>query len=216
MNLPKAKLLLISCFFYIGLKAQIVKDIDGNIYHTVKIGKQTWMVENLKTTKFQNGNSIPKENNTVSWNNLTSSAYCDYENSVDSKTYGRLYNWYAVKDSRKIEPKGWHVASDAEWTILINYIGGENVAGGKLKEKGEAHWEYNNTETSNQTGFTSLPGGSIDKPGRHGIKDFGFWWTSTEENKVNAYYRTMNGTGINIYRSSYFKYGGFSVRCIKD
>jgi uncharacterized protein (TIGR02145 family) len=208
------------CMGFTGIQAQTLKDIDGNVYHTTTIGTQVWMCENLKTTRYRNGNPIPRIMDS-SWENLTIAAYCDYGNAANSNTYGRLYNWYAVKDSRNIAPPGWHVATDAEWTILIGFLGGESNAGSKLKEKSRAHWQYANEDATNETFFSAQPGGSHYKAGSFGvgtwgIGDFGFWWSSTESDKNNAYYRTMNSTSGEVYRSSYFKLAGYSVRCLRD
>ena len=135
-----------------------VTDQDGNVYHTVTIGTQVWMVENLKTTKYRNGDGIQNVTDSIAWWNLTSGAYCIYRNDVNNlATYGRLYNWYAVIDSRKLTPAGWHIPTDAEWTTLTDYLG--STCGDKLKEKGPNHWGGDNTAT-NETGFTALPGGN--------------------------------------------------------
>ncbi len=136
-------------------------DQDGNTYKTITIGTQTWMAENLKTTKYRNGDPIPNVTDISEWYHLTTGAYCDYINTPGSDvTYGKLYNWHTVADSRNIAPTGWHVPSDAEWAILIEYLGGSDVAGGKLKETGTTHWYNPTTEATNESGFTGLPGGS--------------------------------------------------------
>src|ERR1035437_397516 len=214
----KVKILALTllCIWFTALKGQTIKDMDGNIYHAVTIGTQVWMAENLMTTKYRNGNSILAISDKTKWDNLTEGAYSD-DNSTDIKTYGRLYNWNAVNDSRNIAPKGWHVATDSEWTILTTYLGGENVAGSKLKEKSTIHWEYANSDATNQTFFTALPGGSYwSKTGIFGVKDFGYWWTSTQKDSNKAYDRTMNSSNIYVFRYSSDKNAGFSVRCIKD
>jgi len=119
------------------LETGTVTDIDGNIYKTVKIGTQWWMAENLKVTKYRNGNLIPNVTNMTQWDNLTTGAYCTYNHDATNVTnYGRLYNWYAANDSRNIAPAGWHVPSDVELTTLITNLGGEDFAGGKMKETG--------------------------------------------------------------------------------
>ena len=134
-------------------------DIDGNDYKTVTIGTQVWMVENLKTTKYNDGTAIPNITDNTSWAALTTGAYCDNINTPSiSTTYGRLYNWYAVDNNagtkvasnggKNVCPTGWHVPSDAEWTTLTTYLGGESVAGGKLKETGTTHWQSPNTGVS--------------------------------------------------------------------
>lgn len=137
-----------------------VTDYDGNVYQTVLIGDQCWMMENLKVTHYRNGDPIPHVTDGVTWGNLTSGAYCNYNNDEGNvATYGRLYNWYAVDDSRNIAPAGWHVPSDAEWQTLVDYLGGDAVAGGKMKEAGTTHWASPNTGATNESGFTALPGG---------------------------------------------------------
>jgi len=123
-----------------------VTDIDGNVYDTVKIGTQIWIIENLKTTKYNDGTSIPMVTDSAAWINLTTPGYCWHKNTSASykNTYGALYNWYAV-NTGKLAPKGWHVPSDAEWTTLITYLGGDSIAGGKMKETGMSHWFSPNT-----------------------------------------------------------------------
>ena len=192
-----------------------VTDIDGNIYGTVTIGTQVWMSENLKTTKYRNGDPISKVTDNT-WGNLTSGAYCWENNDViNNFVYGALYNWYAVNDTvRKIAPLGWHVATADEWTTLTNFLGGDIVAGGKLKESGPTHWGNSNTGTDD-VGFTALPGGYRSTIfcyfGAHG-----YFWTST-----NGMYRIIHGDTDVVEDSApvnpyYGKTTGFSVRCVKD
>ena len=160
-----------------------VTDIDGNIYNSVTIGNQVWMAENLKTTKYQNGEAIPNVTDDTEWSNLVTGAYSDYNNDPsNSDTYGRLYNWYAVDDSRNICPSGWHVPNYSEWTTLENYLGGYLVAGGKLKETGTTHWSSPNTGATNETGFTALPaGGRGSNPGDFiYLGERAVWWTSKD------------------------------------
>lgn len=190
-----------------------VTDIDGNVYHTVKIGTQTWLVENLKTTKYRNGDPIPNVTTNTEWNNLTTGAYSNYDNNSSyADTYGRLYNWYAVNDSRNIAPDGWHVATDAEWTTLLSEVGSKD----KLKESGTAHWQSGNTG-NNSSGFTALPGGDREVNGTYkAIGQYGLWYTSTMSggNPVAQYIPNDNSflafSGTNIGRT------GCAVRCIKD
>jgi uncharacterized protein (TIGR02145 family) len=206
-----------------------VMDIEGNLYHTVKIGTQVWMVENLKTTKYRNGDPIPNVTDDVKWSNLGhdswpdfsgEGAYCNYKNnSCKESAYGRLYNWYAVNDSRKIAPMGWHVPTDAEWETLIEYLGGEELVSGRLKETGTKHWEDPNTGATNETGFTALPGGYRDNDGSFndiGQGFGGYWWSSTEGNTGSAWYRKMSYDYGYVSRSYDRKKDGFSVRCIKN
>ena len=125
------------------LLTTLVIDKDGNIYKIVTVGTQVWMAENLKTTKYSNGDQIPNETDSLQWLNLSGGAYCWYNNmaSTFKNNFGALYNWYAVQDSRNLCPTGWHVPSDTEWTILTNYLGGGSAAGGQLKETGTNHWQ---------------------------------------------------------------------------
>ena len=134
--------------------------MDGNTYNTIMIGTQTWMKENLKTTTFNDGTSIPLETDATKWAALTSSGYCYYNNdeATYKDTYGVLYNWYTV-NTGKLCPSGWHIPIEADWTNLTTFLGGENGAGGKLKESGTSHWINPNSGATNETKFTALPGG---------------------------------------------------------
>jgi len=199
--------------------AETVKDADGNIYNTIKIGSQIWMAENLKTTKYRNGDPIEIVTDNSDWANLSTGAYCNYNNETsNSSTYGRLYNWYAVSDSRNIAPIGWHVPTDAEWKTLTTYLGGEIVAGGKLKEIGTTHWKTPNSGADNSTSFTALPGGyrfsSIGTFTNIGM--LGDWWSSTANYEDSAYLQFLIFNMGTLYRDYGYKGDGFSVRCIKD
>jgi len=193
-------------------------DIDGNIYHTVKIGTQTWTVENLKTTKYNDGTAIPLVTDGTAWGNLTTGAYCWYNNDVNANkaTYGALYNWYAV-NTGKLAPTGWHVPTDAEWTTLSTYLGGDNVSGGALKEAGTAHWASPNSGATNSSGFSALPGGYRYYNGYfYYIGSYGYWWSATETAASGAYYRYLFYDYSDLSRNSYFKSCGFSVRLVRD
>ena len=195
-----------------------VTDIDGNSYNYITIGTQVWMAENLKVTKYRDGSAIPNGFNLQTWGGLTSGAYLDYnDDPIGSNTYGRLYNWYAINDSRDIAPVGWHVPTDSEWSVLTTYLGGEDIAGGKLKETGTSHWETPNYAATNSTNFTALPGGCCDTYDTYGgIYHSGYWWGSTESTSSNAYYRLMYYAWGGTSRYAADKANGFSVRCIKD
>lgn len=201
-----------------GQSTGTVKDADGNKYHTVKIGDQVWMVENLKTTKYSNGDAIPYVKDNDEWLDLEIGGYCDYENKANnSETYGRLYNWYAVNDSRKIAPKGWHVPSDEEWTQLSTFLGGYKLSGGKLKEKGFAHWKEPNTGATNETGFTALPGGYFAFDDEFdALGEYGRWWTSSDESSFEAIPRNMYFDDSDLGDIRVNKEFCFSVRCVKD
>jgi len=201
-----------------GSTSGIVKDNDGNSYKTITIGNQVWMAENLRTTKFRNGDPIPNVAVNESWSATANGAFCWYNNDAANKTiYGALYNWYAVTDSRNIAPAGWHIPSDDEWTALTNFLQGNRLAGGKLKETGFAHWLDPNSGATNASGFTALPGGLRGKDGV--FKNLGFcgtWWANTEYTKSVAWYRYVDYGTSNIYSVSSYKTSGFSIRCVKD
>lgn len=194
-----------------------VTDIDGNVYHTITIGTQVWMVENLKTTHYNDGTDLSNVTDDFNWAALETGGYRNYDNEESyAETYGRLYNWYAV-ESGKLCPTGWHVPTDAEWITLTDFLGGETVAGGKLKEAGTAHWNSPNTDATNTSGFTALPGGCLSYTLTYdNMRNFGYWWTSTAYNSVVVYYRSLYSTRGSINKSYYSKQVGFSVRCIKD
>ncbi|MEI6752953.1 MAG: FISUMP domain-containing protein [Paludibacter sp.] len=196
--------------------ANTVTDIDGNVYHTVIIGTQTWMVENLKTTKYRNGDAIPSP--VGDWSALTSGAQAAYNNDAANATkFGLLYNWYAVADTRNITPTGWHVPTDVEWTTLTTYLGGEVVAGGKLKEIGTLNWTFPNTGATNETGFYALPGGDRFYDGTFfGIGYYGYWWSASESSTSYAWINAMYANYSFASKSSNVKQIGYSVRCIKD
>jgi uncharacterized protein (TIGR02145 family) len=138
-----------------------IADIDNNVYNTVTIGDQVWMKENLKTTKFSNGVAIPNVTDNNQWSNLTSYAYSEYDNNTANvSTYGRLYNSYAVFSDNELCPTGWRMPKTTDWNVLLDYLGGSSVAGGKMKEAGTAHWISPNTGATNESGFTGLPGGT--------------------------------------------------------
>lgn len=201
----------------VSVHNEVVKDVDGNEYHTVIIGNQTWMVENLKVTKYHDGTAIPLVESNSDWWNRTTAAYSWNENDEAKykDSYGALYNWYAVKTG-KLCPTGWHVPTDAEWTGLIRYLGGESVAGDKLKETGTSHWRPPNTESSNETGFTAIPGGLRYFGGFYPTGINGTWWSSTEYSTFNAWYRTMDYKFSSVDKYYYNKSTGFSVRCVRD
>ena len=195
-----------------------VTDIDGNKYNTVKIGSQVWLVENLKVTHYNNGDEIPNVQDTAKWNNLTSGAYCNYDNKIsNSDIYGHLYNWYAVNDKRKICPDGWHIPTDAEWQKLIDNLGGEIKAGGKLKLQGTELWTSFNVGATNKSGFTALPGGSRINRGIYSAnKNASNWWSATEYGNESAWSRFLYYYDEGAYRSYSSKRNGLSIRCIKD
>ena len=197
-----------------------VTDIDGNIYNTVIIGTQVWMVENLKTTKYRDGTSVPLVTDGTAWGALTTNGCCYYNNDVAyNSKYGLLYNWFVVNNIKKIAPLGWHIPTDTEWGVLTNYLGGLNSAGGKLKEIGTTHWTSPNTGATNESGFTALPGGIRSNDGNYFLKvgNSADWWSSTEYTDPNyAMYWSIDYNGIWFGVHQNYKQYGFSIRCIKD
>jgi uncharacterized protein (TIGR02145 family) len=211
-----------------------VTDASGNTYPTVKIGNQVWMAENLRTTKYRDGSNIPIITSHTQWainfNNgipLKNPMMCWLNNddvTYASNKYGALYNWYSINSTangnKNVCPTGWHVPSDAEWTILIDFLGGESVAGGKMKSTGTKYWLSPNTGANNSSGFSGLPAGA-----RGGVdgefvsnNDYGDFWSSTEgTSSLSAVLRGIGYNSSEIYRLDYvFKNNGLSVRCIKD
>lgn len=210
-----------NALFNAGSTYGTVTDIDGNDYKTITIGTKTWMAENLRTTRYRNGDSIPEVTGNTAWKNLKTHAYCNYENTADLDkiaTFGRLYNWFTVSDSRNIAPVGWHIATDAEWTLMSTSLGGESTAGGKLKESSTFHWKGPNTGASNSSGFTALPSGRREYTDGSFINlgYDGFWWTSSAYNPDYSWYYYLHYDVANAYRANFHKQYGFSVRCVQD
>jgi|WetSurMetagenome_2_1015567.scaffolds.fasta_scaffold00496_7 uncharacterized protein (TIGR02145 family) len=201
-------------------KTYAALDADGNGYYSVIIGIQTWLTANLKTTKYSNGNLIGTTNPStldVSGESTPEYQWAPGNNESNVSTYGRLYSWYAVKDTRNVCPTDWHVPSDAEWTTLVNSTGGESVAGGKLKEIGLTHFESPNIGATDEYGFTVLPAGYRTGYGLFsGMTDSGNFWTTTENSATDAWNRGIFSGGIAVGHNYFVKSFGFSVRCIKD
>jgi uncharacterized protein (TIGR02145 family) len=196
------------------------KDGDNNYYPIVLIGTQIWMAENLKTTNYNDVTSIPLVTDNNAWINLTTPGYCWYNNDAATYkvNYGAIYNFFTV-NTGKLCPTGWHVPTNDEWSILTDYLGGESVAGGKLKETGTAHWNNPNTGATNEIGFTAIPGGfRSDFDGSFDlVGNSGYWWSSSEYSSNTLFwYRRMYYSQIYVYRNYFYKQVGLSVRCLKD
>jgi uncharacterized protein (TIGR02145 family) len=181
--------------FVLQNQAQTLTDIDGNIYQTITFDNQVWMAENLKVTHYRNGDTIPHITDNTQWSNLSSGGYCNYANDTNKTT---LYNWFAVTDIRNIAPAGWHVPSDAEWSTLTTYLGGENVAGGKLESNG----------------FVAT--GSRNANGGYEYPNYGDWWASTASGTTNGCHRGHPNGVTPIYNITFNKKYGFAVRCVQD
>ena len=219
-----------------------VTDYDGNIYNWSRIGDQTWMIENLKSTHYSDGTEIPLVESVYGWENLddTDKGYSYFENSVsNSDVYGALYNWAAVMNNENssdnipsgvqgVCPTGWHLPSDAEWkeleihlgmdTVDVDNIGWRGVTqSGKMKEAGTEHWENPNTGATNESGFTALPGGYRIYYGTFNELGFGaYFWSSTEFNSSQSWKRYLHADNKTVGRKMELKNSGFSVRCVKD
>ncbi|MFI5218153.1 MAG: fibrobacter succinogenes major paralogous domain-containing protein [Bacteroidia bacterium] len=210
------------------LETDSITDIDGNVYTIVKIGEQWWMAENLEVKTYRNGNPIPLAKEDTAWKNA-SDAYCRYDNN--STAPGLLYNWYAVNDSREIAPTGWHIPTDEEWKTLEKHLGmsqteadglawrGTNE-GDKLKIQAPEGWtRFENIWGTNESGFTALAGSCRlfnGTPGQPGLFQTGFWWSKSEYNGDDAWYRYLDYKNSDVFRSHTLKAYGFSLRCVKD
>jgi uncharacterized protein (TIGR02145 family) len=185
---------------------------------TIVIGTQQWMKENLDVLTYRNGDVITQITNTTDWGNATTGAWCYYNNDPDNGAiYGKLYNWYAVNDSRGLAPQGWHIPTDAEWTTLGTLLGGDAAAGGKMKTTGITRWTSPNTSATNESGFSGLPGGVRGYLGTFvSVGTDGYWWSATEYNSSFAWYRDLDYYDGYLDRSTSNKRGGLSVRCLRD
>lgn len=210
-------------------------DIDGNVYTTVTIGSQTWMVENLKTTRYRNGAAIPNITDNAAWALLTTGAYSNYNNTeAEGDTYGRLYNWFAVNDNRNLAPAGWHIPTMNEWMILENYLiaNGYNydgsTSGNKIAKSlaSKSLWESygvngtpgNNLATNNSSKFNAFPSGFRRRDGNFSIsnKRYSYWWTNDEGSDLEAKYKGMFNDTYYIQSYEGPKKNGYVVRCIKS
>jgi uncharacterized protein (TIGR02145 family) len=217
--------MLFACFMGMGQAAASSSKSGGSdkpvFLPTVVIGTQKWMSKNLDVTTYRNGDVIPQVTDSAAWAGLTTGAWCYYKNdSLNGAIYGKLYNWYALNDSRGLAPQGWHIPTDAEWTTLSTLLGGERVAGGEMKSTGITRWTSPNKSATNKSGFAGLPSGIRDFYGTFkGVGLSGCWWSATE-----ATISTYAGTRILWNESSsldrslygYDKKAGLSVRCLRD
>lgn len=206
----------------VGKESSVIKDVDGNLYKTVTIGSQTWMAENLKTSKYNDGTTIINITEDYQWKELTSGAWVFYKNdSSNYCQYGKLYNWYTLNPTsngnKNVCPIGWRVPSEVDWKNLIAYLGGQGVAGGKLKQVGISHWNNPNTDALNTSLFNAIPGGIRKSDGtfeKNG--DFGFWWSSSEVFNESAWLNKLSTTDAISEVDFNNKKSGVSIRCIKD
>jgi len=207
-----------------------VTDIDGETYTSVVINGKEWMKKNLDVSKYKNGDIIPQVTDVAQWDALTTGAWCYYENdTANGPIYGKLYNWYAINDPRGLAPNGWHIPTDTEWTALTTFLGGEDVAGGKLKDDAATYWTAStSTYSSNQSGFTALPGGNgylnfhLVTGTTYTLADLfkdktnaAYFWSATA-NVDLAWARNLNYLSSNVVRSGALKKSALSVRCVKN
>jgi uncharacterized protein (TIGR02145 family) len=197
---------------------------------SLTIGNQIWSNANLDVTTYRDGTPIPQVTDPTAWANLTTGAWCYYSNtSVNGTTYGKLYNWYAVAGihdaaslndpllRKQLAPQGWHIPTDSEWTTLTDFLGGETIAGGKMKSTGITLWQTPNTSATNLSGFNGFPGGVRQFTGAFGyINVNGYWWSLTETNTTDAWNRNLNYNSQIAFRNYVSKKEGFSVRCVRD
>lgn len=195
-------------------------DIDGHAYKTIKIGNQTWMAENLRTTHYRNGDPISNITGNSQWVTAGTEAYASYNNSEELDeiaTYGLLYNWFSVSDPRNLAPEGWRVATQSDWDALISELGGINLAGAKLKEAGNTHWN-SGTTGNNSSGFTALPSGRRQYTDGTFINlNFnGFWWANTANGADFSFYYQLNFDSNTIVAANFLRSAGYAVRCVKE
>jgi uncharacterized protein (TIGR02145 family) len=211
----------------------ILKDADGNVYKTVKIGSQVWMSENLKTTKYNDGTAIPNITNRITWENLNTGAYCNYDDiEENANEYGRLYNWFAV-ETGKLAPQGWHVPTTNEWEILVDYLTKNRYNYDKTKSQDKtakslasnSGWKLSyeegdigtSPENNNRTGFTGLPSGLRDFEGMYrDMERTGIWWSSSESGNYNAVSGGLHYDSHGLFIGDNTKQCGMSIRCLKD
>jgi uncharacterized protein (TIGR02145 family) len=191
---------------------------DGKKYAIVKINSQVWMSENLNTSTYRNGDPIRYARTPEEWldaDTRQEGVWCYYDNDPkNGELYGKLYNWYAVNDSRGLAPIGYHIPSDVEWTILIDFLGGKDIAGRMMKSK--TGWD-NNGNGNSTSGFNGLPGGNCDyMKNFYNITGVGNWWSSSEEDAGNALSRNLGYANSEVKRYINYKNSGLSVRCLKD
>ena len=199
-----------------------VMDADGNVYPVAEIGNQCWTASNLKTSKFADGSAIPNNTDVEFWSQITTPAtpaWRIFNNKpINDSIYGKLYNWYAISDPRNVCPNGWHVPTNEEWDALANYLGGDSIAGGKMKTLGTQFWQSPNIGATNESGFSGLPGGRCS--GNLGtlsnLGDTGFWWSYSAFDDLGAWFRFIKNNEEKLSKNYYYKASGFSVRCKKN
>jgi uncharacterized protein (TIGR02145 family) len=208
----------------VGKQGPSISDVEGNSYKTVYIGAQHWMAENLKTSSYNDRTLIPNVTENTQWVNLTSGAWCYYENDeTKNPKFGKLYNWFTLNsnynENKNVCPTGWHIPSKIEWNLLVDNLGGELVAGGKMKEIGSQYWKTPNTSATNESLLSVLPSGSLSSGQFYNtLGKYADFWTSSVDNNGRAFalYLSYNSSEIKYHSGDYANSDGYSVRCIKD
>lgn len=195
-----------------------VRDVEGNLYKTIQIGSQEWMAENLRTSTYSNGDTLTQIINNSTWLNDSSGAWCYYNNEERNNVpYGKLYNWRVAINPKNICPNGWHMPSETEWNTLVNFLGGDAIAGAKLKSKSLQHWESPNAQATNSSGFSALASGLRFIEGDFfGLLNYAGWWSKQSLDETSALKLNVNYLSGSSFFDGYNKGYGFSIRCLKD
>lgn len=213
--------------FNANLTYGTLTDIDGNKYKTIKIGKQIWMAENLRVSRYNSGRYIDNITDNKQWEDDRNGGWCYYEHDATKNTpYGKLYNWYAVSNTNQLCPAGWHIPSDLDWDILIANLNPPGstlkdnsavpLVGGIMKSTGTAYWYSPNAEATNNSGFSALPGGYRTIKGQfYSMGSLANWWSISEYNVLKAWSRYIGVNGGSLHRFNYEKEIGLSVRCLR-
>jgi uncharacterized protein (TIGR02145 family) len=204
------------CIVYSQHAGRGAKDIDGNKYKTVVFGKQEWFAQDLKVTHYSNGDVIATIDSLKHWENLVSSAYFKFHDDKENEEFGNLYNWYVVNDSRNVCPRGWHVPSDAEWTMLINFFGGSSRAGELIKKR-SYNFIFLNYKKVIKSNFNAIISGYLGFDGEFcDLNVKSSWWTLNENVSNTAWNRSVSKDDKGVYRDDEIKQAGLSIRCVKN
>lgn len=211
-------LLVVVCLFVACDSDNTMRDVEGNVYKTVRIGNQVWMAENLRVSHFKNGDLIKNVQANSAWNQSDSAAYCTYSNSnTYDKIYGKLYNWHCINDERGLAPKGWHIPSETEIVELIEFLASDTSAASLMKEAGTSHWLTYAEDSSKDIGFNALPAGyRMDDGSFHTLKSNAYFWTETASYEMFHWSSRLYRGFADVKREPYYMKYGLAIRCIKD
>jgi len=205
-------------FSQISVQGNGVYDTESNYYSTIILNNgQEWMAENLRSKKFSNGDSIPLLNLSSNWQSTSTAAVGDFNNSSISSQYGNIYNWFATIDERNVCPSGWHVPTDIEWTSFSDALGGNGVAGGKMKLEDTLFWKAPNLGATNESLFSAMPAGCRYDGGNYAnIYSYAYWWSATQLDNQFSWYRSAFYNSDNLVKNFATKRTGYSIRCVKN